>query len=430
LVMLARRTRLLTILLATAAPAVAGAAAPDNGPASAPAAVAPSAFLIPLLNGETDPATLFSSDMLRQVPATQLSAAFAQLRAQFGKALAVDGLEVKSPTTTLVTVRMERAHLHLRMTTDAQPPKRLTGLIVDSVDRPGDSQAAVVAEFATLPGKVTLGVAALSDTGPVFLSQSGGERPTAIGSTFKLFVLAELVRQIRAGERKWSDVVALDHRSLPSGILQDWPTGAPMTLYSLAALMISRSDNSAADTLLHLVGREKVEALLPALGVQAAARNRPFPSTRELFAIKADPALTERWTTADEAGRRAMLPGLETSPIDGAALAGPPKAIETIEWFASAEDVIRTMDWLRRNADPTALAILAINPGIGAGAAAGFDYFGYKGGSETGVIQMTFLLQRKDGEWRGVAASWNNPAAAIDEDRFVALVARLVALQK
>ena len=57
-------------------------------------------------------------------------------------------------------------------------------------------------------------------------------------------------------------------------------------------------------------------------------------------------------------------------------------------------------------------------------------YLGYKGGSEPGVIQMTFLLRRKTGEWRAVAASWTNPAAAIDEGRFVALVARLVALQK
>ncbi len=41
-------------------------------------------------------------------------------------------------------------------------------------------------------------------------------RPLAIGSTFKLFLLAELSRSIHAGERKWTDVVPLDRRSLPS----------------------------------------------------------------------------------------------------------------------------------------------------------------------------------------------------------------------
>jgi hypothetical protein len=252
----------------------------------------------------------------------------------------------------------------------------------------------------------------------------------AIGSSFKLFVLAELVRQIRAGARHWSDVVPLDHQSLPSGILQDWPAGSPMTLHSLAALMISRSDNSAADTLLRLVGREQIEQLLPVLGVKAAPRDRPFLSTRELFAIKADPALTTRWSAADETQRRALMAPLGSAKIDAAALAGPPKAIDKVEWFASPADLVRTMDWLRRNGDETALAILSINSGLGPAAAADFVYLGYKGGSETGVLQMTFLLRRKTGEWRAVSASWNDPAAALDEGRLVGLMGRLVALQK
>ena len=40
------------------------------------------------------------------------------------------------------------------------------------------------------------------------------------------------------------------------------------------------------------------------------------------------------------------------------------------------------------------------------------------------------VLRRKSGEWRVVTASWNDPAAAVDEAKFVGLVARLVALQK
>ena len=193
--------------------------------------------------------------------------------------------------------------------------------------------------------------------------------------------------------------------------------------------MISRSDNSAADTLLALLGREKVEALLPLLGLRAPERNRPFLSTLELFAIKADPALTARWSAADEAGRRAMLPALGNAKVDAAALAGAPRAIDRVEWFASPADLVRVMDWLRRNADETALAILAINSGLGPGSADGLAYLGYKGGSETGVIEMTFLIRRKDGGWRALAIAWNNPAAAIDEAKFVALAARLVALQ-
>jgi len=150
------------------------------------------------------------------------------------------------------------------------------------------------------------------------------------------------------------------------------------------------------------------------------------PAIRARFA---DPALTRRWRTADEAGRRAMLPTLAGVRVDIGALGGPPKAIDSLEWFASTDDMVRVMEWLRSNGDPETLAILAINPGIGS-AASHFAYLGYKGGSETGVIAMTFLLRREDGGWREVSASWNNPAAPVDEARFGDLVGRLVALQR
>jgi beta-lactamase class A len=386
--------------------------------------------LVPLLNGTLDPAIAMAPDMLKQLPAAQLSAAFAQIRQAHGKAVAVESAEAQSGYSALVTLRTERSRLRLRIATEPTPPHRFTGLLVEAAETLNDNVDAVLAELAALPGNVSLAVATLGEAGPKPVAGRYGERPMAIGSTFKLFILAELARQIEAGERRWTDVVPLAHRSLPSGLLQDWPAGSPLTLHSLAALMISRSDNSAADTLLHLVGRDKVERLLPELGVRAPARNRPFLSTRELFAIKADPALAARWAAADEAGKRRMLAALDGAAIDPAALAGPPKAIEAVEWFAAADDLVRAMDWLRRRDDDRLRAILAINPGIGRAAADAFDYLGYKGGSETGVIQMTFLLRRKDGEWRALAATWNNAAAAVDEAKFVGLVGRLVALQK
>src|SRR6185436_20311127 len=125
---------------------------------------------------------------------------------------------------------------------------------------------------------------------PAMLASLEPEQPLAIGSAFKLFILAELNRQIGAGQRHWSDVVALDRRSIPSGTLQTWPPGSPVTLHTLAALMISVSDNSAADMLLHLLGRENVERMMGTLGVSSAARNRPLISTVEMGAIKTGPA--------------------------------------------------------------------------------------------------------------------------------------------
>src|SRR6185436_9794365 len=140
---------------------------------------------------------------------------------------------------------------------------------------------------------------------PAMLASLEPEQPLAIGSAFKLFILAELNRQIGAGQRHWSDVVTLDRRSIPSGSLQTWPPGSPMTLHTLAALMISVSDNTAADMLLHTLGRENVERMMTTLGISNAARNLPLLSTLEMTAIKTGPAPAfNAWRQADEAGRR------------------------------------------------------------------------------------------------------------------------------
>lgn len=293
---------------------------------------------------------------------------------------------------------------------------------------------ALFGELVGLPGEVSLAAARLEEGGPApFLTQKAG-RPLAIGSAFKLFVLAELVRQVKAGERRWSDVVPLGAPSLPSGLLQDWPKGSPLTLHSLAALMISRSDNSAADTLLAVLGREKVEALLPGLGVAEPARDRPLLSTREAFLLKyGDPALLRRWSGADEPGRRALLGELAAVPaagVDRTRFTGRPTAIGQAEWYASPADLVRTLDWLRRSGDPTALDLLAINPGLAPEIARDFAYVGYKGGSEPGVVSMSFLLKNREGRWLAVSATWNNETAALDEARFIALMARLVGLMK
>jgi hypothetical protein len=221
---------------------------------------------------------------------------------------------------------------------------------------------------------------------------------------------------------------------LPSGLVQDWPKGSPLTLHSLAALMISVSDNSAADTLLAVLGRDKVERLLPELGVRAAERNRPFLATRDAFALKlGDPGLLARWNASDEAGRRALLPELErisATALDPARRGGRPAEIATVEWFASAADIVRTLDWLRRSGDPAALDLLAINPGLGRSLAGEFGYFGFKGGSEPGVLNLSFLLRTRAGRWIAVSGTWNDERAVLDEPRFAALMSRLIALMK
>ncbi len=387
--------------------------------------------LIGVLNGKSEPERLFSKAFLAQVPSAQVKDISRQLTEQFGRAGAIERIQPKSRVSGTIFVEYERGTLQLELAVEPQPPHLIQGLLVVGTKVKDDSFGRIIEELKRLPGRTSFVVARLGEAGPTMLATHEPARPMAVGSLFKLFLLAELDRSIRAGERRWSDVAPLTHRSLPSGFLQDWPLGTPLTLQTLASLMISQSDNSASDTLLHLLGRERVEAMLRTIGVAADPRNRPFLSTMEAFALKGgDSALAKAWHSGSEDQRRALLQqiaGIGADRIDVARLNARPNLIDSAEWFVSGEDSVRTLDWMRRNGSKEALDILAINPGIVRSSAARFDYLGYKGGSETGVVAMTYLKDRS-GTWHAVAGSWNNPAAPVEEERFALLLARAIAL--
>ena len=406
---------------------------PAGAQGSSPELQRRAAQVVALLKGEADPAEMFSPTFLAQVPAAQVRAISEQLRAQYGAVRGLAGIEARSTTTGTIRIEMERAVLRMNIGIEAQPPHRIENLLVTGADVRGDTLAAVAEEIRALPGQTSFAVARLGEGAPELVASHQPDRPLAVGSTFKLFILAELSRQVQAGQRRWDEVATLDRRSLESGILQAWPAGSPVTLHTLAALMISRSDNTATDMLLHAVGRENVERMMATAGVRSAERNRPFLTTLEMFALKTAGQADQRaWVAAGESERRRLLESRyaarDTSGIDPALLTGRPLRIEELEWFFSAQDLIAIMDWLRRHADDTARAILTINPGIAPSGTSEFGYVGYKGGSEPGVINLTWLVRTRAGAWHVVTGSWNNPAAPIEEARFIGLMGRAVQL--
>jgi hypothetical protein len=426
-----RTQLLLAAMTALAVPLAAHAQPPAAAAAAARTPLAERAQdVIAIINGDGDPAALFTPAFLAQVPPEQLRAISAQIVQQYGRAVRVAGLAPRDDNSGTLDIATERGTLHIRIGIEAAPPHRIANLLVTGADLNGDTIEAVLAEIRALPGATGVALARLGDEGPRTIASAAPDRPLAIGSTFKLFVLAELDRQVRAGERQWTDVVRLGARSAPSGIMQNWPADAPVTLHTLATLMISISDNTATDTLLRIVGRENVERMMATIGVSTAARNRPFLSTMELFSLKAapEPAFAA-WRDADEAGRRAILARDYAEPdparLPPTLFADGPARIDSVEWFVTPDDLVRTMDWLRRNTSDTARAILAVNPG-NAALRGDFAYVGFKGGSEPGVINLTWLLQGRDGAWYTATGSWNNPDAVVDEQRFLTLMTRAV----
>ncbi len=391
--------------------------------------------LVALLAGQDTPDFLAPS-FTAQVSPQQLAAVTAQLRDALGEPTGIAAASPESSWNTTLTVSYQRGTATVRLALDPASPHRVIGLLVTGTTRAGDTLAALSADIAALPGEAGFGVWELG-------GQAGGGSPRRIaglhdtvvaplGSAFKLWLLAEASRQVTAGKRRWDDVVSLGLPSLPSGITQSWPVGTPMTLQSLATLAISISDNTAADTLLTTLGRDRVNAMVRLAGAAEPARTLPLLSTREAFVLKADPALAARWATATPAERRRILaaeaPRIAAAPLSAALFADKPVATDEVEWFASPADMARLLDWLRLHADAPARAIMATNPGTDAATRAPFDYLGFKGGSEPGVVTLNWLAHTKDGRWLAVTGHWHRTDAAVSTLTFATLMNRALAL--
>jgi hypothetical protein len=164
------------------------------------------------------------------------------------------------------------------------------------------------------------------------------------------------------------------------------------------------------------------------------AANDPFLSTRELFVLKGgDAAQLAAYQAGDAAARGRIMAGLDALPVTleqvNAAFAKGPTAID-VEWFASPADLAQLFAHMRKTADPEAFAIMAINPAAAPAIRERWDYIGYKGGSEPGVLNLTWLLIDKAGRDWVLALGWNNPEASLDNGKLQAIAQRILMLPR
>ena len=422
-----------TYLIAAAAPALFAPLLAHAAPAltAETALESRAADVVAVIQGSRPPAEVFSEAFLAAIPAEQFAAISADFAKQGGKITGAEPVTVVAPGAARFTIHFERADAVAVIQIEPATPFKVIGFRVTDFVPTGDTPARIAADFALLPGASGFALARLGDATPAMLAGHNPDSQLAIGSALKLYVLSALVDDIAARRRKWNDVVPLGARSLPSGMMQDWPAKSPVTLHTLATLMISISDNTATDTLIRLVGRDAVAKAMRSSGHSDPSRTRPFLTTIEAFGLKggSDERIAQ-YNAADDAGQARLLgewADTLTAQRVGAegTLHAEPRAIDSIEWFASPADVVRVLDRLRRQNDPAALAILGVSPGMSAASRSAWDYAGFKGGSETGVISLNWLLRDKAGQWFALTGSWNDPEKAVDNAKFQQLMARL-----
>jgi hypothetical protein len=351
-----------------------------------------------------------------------LGGLFGTLAVQLGD-VALASVESDHEGALVAKVHSQKAGpLRIRLSVEPGGTHRMVGLLFQPAPDaapPAQSWAEVDARIGALAPKVGLLAAELSDGACQPVHALNPDQPLAIGSAFKLYVLDELARQVWAGERRWTDTLAIDEslKSLPTGDMRSAPAGTGFSLEHYARKMISESDNTATDHLLGLLGRAKVEATAARSGND---RNRPFLSTREMFGIKLvmDEKARKRFIGGDEAKRRRMADearALDLAPaMNAVATWTAPRHIETIEWFASPEELCHEASALRAYTDPAVRRVLSVNPGI-PDETGQWAWIGFKGGSEPGVLNLSWILERSDGRAWFLSVGFNDPAAPLDE---------------
>ncbi len=419
------------LFAATLAPPIAAAQESDM---EAPQSILEqrAAGIVEVLRGDAAPEGVFAPTFLVAVPPERLTTLLTQLEAQFGPLLGVDAVNEQGENSGIINLRFERAIARGPLTISDGPDHLVVGLLLNDFQPLNDTIGAVQKDIAALPGNVSVLYAPL-DSGLEPTLSIDSDQQFAIGSTFKLYILAALSRSIADGKHSWNDVVTLDRKSLPSGQMQNWPESSPVTLHTLATMMISISDNNATDMLLHEVGRAAVEAELVRSGHSNPDRTLPFLSTLQMFGLKGSEENLRKYVAADEAGQRRILDDFEDDVRGNPNLITPPRfsqptAIDTVEWFASGEDLRKLLRSFAELSDPTARQILAINPSLPKARRDEWLYVGYKGGSEPGVLNLTWLLQDETERWHVLTMSWNNPDAAVTATDLELLAQRILPL--
>lgn len=255
----------------------------------------------------------------------------------------------------------------------------------------------------------------------------------AIGSTFKIYVLGALAQSIARGEHQWNENLAIneDWKSLPSGKMQDLPPGKEFPLYEYAEKMISISDNTAADHLINLLGREQVENMLVPMGNIHEQNYLPFLTTIEIFKLKwaLNPLETQNYIQMNKSERAQFLKKIPQISKDQIGNNGidfdKPTLVDKLEWFATTPENCNAVFWLANQNSIEINKILSksvpILNDVGA-ENSHWQYAGYKGGSEPGVLTMTFLLESKNGNRACFAISWNNQKENVAQGRFMDIV--------
>lgn len=340
-------------------------------------------------------AVSYTAQFSAAVPMATMEQIVAQLTSQFGAFIEVKG--TGNPYSVILEQGKATTYVHL----DSEG--KIAGLQFTEMVPTGLTLAEAVKGILKLNADTSV---LIRKNGHVLFAHQE-HKPLAVGSSFKIAVLAAVDDAINEGVLSWDDGVLLEPawKSLPTGILQTWPDHTPVTIASLATLMISLSDNTATDALIALVGRSRVERYMP--------DSLPLLTTGEAFRLK-DPKhsdLLARFRNTSVTGKRTVLREVMKRALpDASIFTGDPLAVD-IEWHMSTTQLA---DLLERVAS---IQLMTVNPGLAT--AEQWERVAYKGGSEPGVLNLSTFLIDREGNRFTVSVTVNDSEHALDERKIM-----------
>ena len=150
--------------------------------------------------------------------------------------------------------------------------------------------------LTSLGGRFACIVVQLDKAAPRELVTINADMPFPAASLAKLPVLVEVARQVEAGLLSWETRYKVPETTgiNNTGVLADLLPDLQPTLHDLAHLMITISDNIAANMLLNLVGMQAINVTMQHLGLTSTWLERRF------LDFDARKAGRDNWTTAGD----------------------------------------------------------------------------------------------------------------------------------
>lgn len=363
-------------------------------------------WVMQIINADTGPTAAdatqhLAESFLQQVPIEQLVAVFEQVRS-FAP-LTITAITESTPTTMAATVEA-KTPFHLRI--GLQQDGKIEALLFAPKPPPHDPASSFDEAYADLNAVSTNNhvlAATVVDNRCQPQFERNSTQPAPMGSAFKLYVLAAVADAVERGDLAWDDELTItdEVKSLPSGVLQNAPSGTRITVRETAEKMISISDNTATDMLIDAVGVTAVETTIASIGVSDPDGLVPLATTKQFFQLGwgTNTDLRDKWTTATSAQRREILAALPAG-VEGVTGVTTPQWPAGVDWFASAIDLCHVHVALQQRATKSfgepIRAILSKNPGL-PDAAANFRYTAFKGGSAPGAVTFSSYAERADG---------------------------------